>query len=167
VVTSKYVRVRLGSGQSAEPVNQRALKPGEREKRGRKQPSARFPCSVSHYRRDAGENQSRKVLKRKGTSTGRERQQLGRGEQAGMELAPRVGFEPTTLRLTAECSTVELPRSGFIHYSIHPHGLSNLTAHDVPPGSTPGYPLRPQAASIHWRHGEPPSTPALRAETGA
>ncbi len=26
-------------------------------------------------------------------------------------MAPRVGFEPTTLRLTAECSTVELPRS--------------------------------------------------------
>src|SRR2546430_9314808 len=26
------------------------------------------------------------------------------------ELAPRVGFEPTTLRLTAGCSAVELPR---------------------------------------------------------
>ncbi len=26
-------------------------------------------------------------------------------------LAPRVGFEPTTLRLTAGCSTVELPRN--------------------------------------------------------
>ena len=26
-------------------------------------------------------------------------------------LAPRVGFEPTTLRLTAECSTIELPRN--------------------------------------------------------
>ena len=26
-------------------------------------------------------------------------------------LAPRVGLEPTTLRLTAECSTIELPRS--------------------------------------------------------
>ena len=26
-------------------------------------------------------------------------------------LAPRVGFEPTTLRLTAECSAVELPRN--------------------------------------------------------
>ena len=25
--------------------------------------------------------------------------------------APRVGFEPTTLRLTAACSTAELPRS--------------------------------------------------------
>ena len=28
----------------------------------------------------------------------------------GQELAPRVGFEPTTLRLTAACSTIELPR---------------------------------------------------------
>src|SRR5262249_52882533 len=26
-------------------------------------------------------------------------------------VAPRVGFEPTTLRLTAECSTIELPRN--------------------------------------------------------
>src|SRR5690349_10694652 len=32
--------------------------------------------------------------------------------QAGQNsLAPQVGFEPTTLRLTAECSTVELLRS--------------------------------------------------------
>src|SRR5207249_6252276 len=33
------------------------------------------------------------------------------------ELAPRPGLEPGTLRLTAECSTIELPRnddSGFI-----------------------------------------------------
>src|SRR5580765_6032631 len=29
----------------------------------------------------------------------------------GAELAPRVGFEPTTLRLTAGCSAVELPRN--------------------------------------------------------
>ena len=27
------------------------------------------------------------------------------------ELAPRVGFEPTTFRLTAERSTIELPRN--------------------------------------------------------
>ena len=26
-------------------------------------------------------------------------------------MAPRVGFEPTTLRLTAGCSAVELPRN--------------------------------------------------------
>jgi hypothetical protein len=26
-------------------------------------------------------------------------------------MAPQVGFEPTTLRLTAECSTIELLRS--------------------------------------------------------
>ncbi len=26
-------------------------------------------------------------------------------------VAPRVGLEPTTLRLTAECSTIELPRN--------------------------------------------------------
>ena len=27
------------------------------------------------------------------------------------EMAPQVGFEPTTLRLTAECSAIELLRS--------------------------------------------------------
>ncbi|CDI40632.1 conserved protein of unknown function [Tepidanaerobacter acetatoxydans Re1] len=30
----------------------------------------------------------------------------------GINMAPRVGFEPTTLRLTAECSTAELSRNG-------------------------------------------------------
>src|SRR5262249_43820308 len=30
----------------------------------------------------------------------------------GSGLAPRTGFEPVTLRLTAACSTVELPRNG-------------------------------------------------------
>jgi hypothetical protein len=29
----------------------------------------------------------------------------------GLSLAPQVGLEPTTLRLTAECSTIELLRS--------------------------------------------------------
>jgi len=33
-------------------------------------------------------------------------------ETKGFELAPQVGLEPTTLRLTAECSTIELLRSG-------------------------------------------------------
>ena len=31
-------------------------------------------------------------------------------------LTPRVGFEPTTLRLTAECSTAELSRNTLILY---------------------------------------------------
>ena len=29
-------------------------------------------------------------------------------------MAPRVGFEPTTYRLTAECSAVELPRNEMV-----------------------------------------------------
>ena len=32
-------------------------------------------------------------------------------EKKGLKLAPQVGLEPTTLRLTAECSTIELLRS--------------------------------------------------------
>jgi hypothetical protein len=39
------------------------------------------------------------------------RQQMGRLRSEKKNLAPQVGFEPTTLRLTAECSTVELLRS--------------------------------------------------------
>ena len=34
----------------------------------------------------------------------------------GVSLAPQVGFEPTTLRLTAECSTVELLRSKCVSF---------------------------------------------------
>ena len=33
------------------------------------------------------------------------------GSQICTGLAPRVGFEPTTSRLTAGCSTAELPRN--------------------------------------------------------
>lgn len=29
-------------------------------------------------------------------------------------MAPRVGFEPTTYRLTADCSAIELPRNIFL-----------------------------------------------------
>src|SRR4030088_2077226 len=32
-------------------------------------------------------------------------------DRTGIELAPQVGLEPTTLRLTAECSTIELLRT--------------------------------------------------------
>src|SRR5208282_284771 len=32
-------------------------------------------------------------------------------ETQGQEMAPQVGLEPTTLRLTAECSAIELLRS--------------------------------------------------------
>jgi hypothetical protein len=44
-----------------------------------------------------------------------------RKSMEGKELAPQVGFEPTTLRLTAECSTIELLRSNvdvYIFYLI-------------------------------------------------
>ena len=36
-------------------------------------------------------------------------------------LAPRVGLEPTTLRLTAECSTIELSRNIKRHVPSKPH----------------------------------------------
>ena len=46
-----------------------------------------------------------------------ERGEIGRGKRkeaawvSGLFVAPRAGFEPATTRLTAERSTVELPRN--------------------------------------------------------
>ena len=37
-----------------------------------------------------------------------------------IQMAPRVGFEPTTLRLTAECSTAELTRNKIRQLPILP-----------------------------------------------
>ena len=42
-------------------------------------------------------------------------------------LAPRVGFEPTTLRLTAECSTAELSRIICHNTHIITHYLERTT----------------------------------------
>ena len=45
-------------------------------------------------------------------------QEMQKPAEAGFEfLAPRVGFEPTTLRLTAGCSAVELPRNS-LRFSV-------------------------------------------------
>lgn len=38
-------------------------------------------------------------------------QKPGRRSRLHAHIAPRAGFEPATNRLTAECSTAELPRS--------------------------------------------------------
>ena len=44
-----------------------------------------------------------------------ERQKPVNTDVYGLLLAPRVGLEPTTTRLTAECSTIELSRKmGFV-----------------------------------------------------
>src|SRR5260370_42290350 len=42
-------------------------------------------------------------------------------ETKGLRLAPQVGLEPTTLRLTAECSTIELLRIKVGDISIRPN----------------------------------------------
>jgi hypothetical protein len=39
--------------------------------------------------------------------------------QKRFKIAPRVGFEPTTDRLTADCSATELPRKVLIIKSVH------------------------------------------------
>src|SRR5262249_11392538 len=43
-------------------------------------------------------------------------------------MAPRTGFEPVTLRLTAACSTVELPRNG---NELAPRAASGATSRSV------------------------------------
>lgn len=40
-------------------------------------------------------------------------------------MAPGVGLEPTTNRLTADCSTIELPWSG-VKYLYQPFGCTRL-----------------------------------------
>ncbi len=45
------------------------------------------------------------------------------------DLAPQVGFEPTTLRLTAECSTVELLRNGLLFHSTNLRGPCQIFAY--------------------------------------
>ena len=49
-------------------------------------------------------------------------------------LAPQVGFEPTTPRLTAECSTIELLRN--ISYALHwvakPYKMRTKKIPDIP-----------------------------------
>jgi hypothetical protein len=66
-------------------------------------------------------------------------------------LAPRVGFEPTTLRLTAECSTVELPRSVrcYDHYYSRPAKTKSTFNHRFrsQSASLPGH--DPSTASLH------------------
>src|SRR5579883_3471656 len=54
----------------------------------------------------------------------------GQGRSRGKELAPQVGLEPTTLRLTAECSTIELLRSSA-------GGLNSLQQNHEPQSTRP------------------------------
>ena len=79
----------------------------------------------------------------------------GRPAKADLPFnAPRVGFEPTTLRLTAACSTAELPRSvlrnsgsGRKDRTILDAGQASLRPFQLQPGkrslSRPGMPTDP------------------------
>ena len=43
-------------------------------------------------------------------------------------MAPQVGLEPTTLRLTAECSTAELLRNIFFYINIISLEIKNVNS---------------------------------------
>jgi hypothetical protein len=68
-------------------------------------------------------------------------------------VAPRVGFEPTTLRLTAGCSAVELPRNkanasrlATSRASSRRGSLTTMRSHGQ---ASPGCPRHPPPASRH------------------
>jgi hypothetical protein len=43
-----------------------------------------------------------------------------------LDLAPRAGFEPATIRLTVECSTAELPGNGLLPEGLPIDGAGRL-----------------------------------------
>ncbi len=70
-------------------------------------------------------------------------------------MAPRVGFEPTTYRLTAGCSTVELPRNVLFGSVLLSQGVttqvpSALRGLTSVFGMVTGVPLSPSPPNIHW-----------------
>lgn len=85
------------------------------------------------------------------------------------EKAPREGFEPSTRRLTAGCSTVELSRN---HHTIYPKHISRLALPDKrrrgghpnePGGGTSGFCSCAQAALAQWRSQRVPLPRATKA----
>src|SRR5271157_2766984 len=66
-------------------------------------------------------------------------------EKEGLNMAPQVGLEPTTLRLTAECSTIELLRS----IALVP--LNQTLAHSVKSHRLPRLPKHPHPSPISLR----------------
>ena len=66
------------------------------------------------------------------------RQPTGRWRSEGNNLAPQVGFEPTTLRLTAECSTIELLRSNGRAVFITSNRASEVNVQNCPTRDEPG-----------------------------
>ena len=82
---------------------------------GEKRPPANVTDAHGwRFRRDSAQNGEtrkwRKHLQLRGYGR-RETLTNGRGMVLKKELAPQVGLEPTTLRLTAECSAIELLRN--------------------------------------------------------
>src|ERR1700737_1292073 len=62
---------------------------------------------------------------------------MKRNQRSKTALAPRAGFEPATQRLTAACSTTELPGNGAA-YSKAPGDLQSANPVAFPRRCTPG-----------------------------
>jgi hypothetical protein len=115
--------VRSGMGRSCAAVNQL------RESGQRRRETAPEDVEEARLWRAKG-NSARNGENRKARSPRRLRT-CGRGaaltnrvgRTSKKRLAPQVGLEPTTLRLTAECSTIELLRSGQAAFIITSEGV--------------------------------------------
>src|SRR2546428_2180737 len=86
---------------------------------------------------------------------------LRRELKNGWEMAPRPGLEPGTLRLTAECSTIELPRSTRSRGKLLSHPI---TLWVEIPGSARREPVGPTTPRVSYSFfSESPAVPPLMA----
>src|ERR1019366_3092447 len=99
-----------------------------------------------------GQQNRRSLLNHKDISTGAHFAHTRRAASSVNSLillAPQVGFEPTTLRLTAECSTVELLRSKCVISLKQTRTCTVKSSHSAVPdagaGSPPCLPACPSA----------------------
>src|ERR1017187_4429525 len=119
---------------------------------------------------------------RRGKTHGRRCRQLKGPELSEkMKLAPQVGFEPTTLRLTAECSTVELLRSKCVislkqtrtrtvkssHSTVPDAGAGSLLCSPACPSAPPPPPPRPPRSAPPPRRPSSSRTPSPQARSPA
>lgn len=77
------------------------------------QPASRAVASTNVARRRPGHVMAGRIVNRRCAVKAQSAGRCGlRVKRAPPTMAPGVGFEPTTDRLTADCSTAELPRNG-------------------------------------------------------
>ena len=87
-----------------------------------RRPQAQYACLRRHQRQDHRRLARRTRCRRCRSCRGLPR---ARRRWIGVSLAPQEGFEPPTYRLTADCSTVELPRNSSRHERLSRAGRNH------------------------------------------